>query len=148
MQVFSNRISSSKTSHIPLNETNATILGALIGNNCGSIRTALLRRLRIRGGNSADQVATPPNSLFLDSLLSPHLRVQETMLLLRLCGIPKFNYICRVVRPAATEDAAFHLDKKIVATVLAKLELCPDSAPSLRDWDHALEQLHLPLKLG
>jgi len=83
-----------------------------------------------------------------ESLKSPYMTIQETMLLLRLCGIPKLNFLLRVCRPSIMKDVAKTIHAQIIDIALQKLELTRSSALADFDWDKAKLQLQLPLKAG
>ena len=57
------------------------------------------------------------------SLLHPALPVQHTMAILRFCGIPRMNYLTRVIRPDLLSPACTHFDQKVLETATTKLAL-------------------------
>jgi hypothetical protein len=68
------------------------------------------------------------------------------MLLLRMCGIPRMNYLTRTVRPSALVSAARHFDNAVRETALLKLKL--NTLPDVEQQSDAYNQLTLPIRLG
>ena len=68
------------------------------------------------------------------------------MLLLRVCGIPRMNYLTRTVRPSALVNAATHFDNAVRETALLKLKL--NTLSNTEQQLEAYNQLTLPIKLG
>jgi len=104
-------------------------LGALLGANDDASHAWFETQLRSH------------QSLF-DMLLRDDLSVQITMLLLRLCGIPRMGYITRVMPPRLTATHAATFDAMILDLAIRKLELPTPLA------DEAQEQIRLPISLG
>ena len=57
------------------------------------------------------------------SLLHPALPVQHSMAILRFCGIPRMNYLTRVIRPDLLKPACTYFDRKVIETAQTKLGL-------------------------
>ncbi|HWY35805.1 MAG TPA: hypothetical protein VNX68_14270, partial [Nitrosopumilaceae archaeon] len=85
---------------------------------------------------------------FFESLLHPELSTQNSMLLLRGCGISKFIYLLRTCRPSAITQLTKSIDDKILNSALKKLQLSWTSAENGSQWDNALLQFQLPLRMG
>ena len=83
------------------------------------------------------------NEKFFTRLSHPEMPVQLAFALLRLCGVPRWNYINRVLRPSAVSSANAKFDAWQTSTILAKGEI-RDS-----EWNDRLRRLiSLPLRLG
>jgi len=83
------------------------------------------------------------NEKFFTRLSHPEMPVQLAFALLRLCGVPRWNYINRVLRPSAVAGANAIFDTWQTATILAKGEIRE------REWNEGLRRLiSLPLRLG
>jgi hypothetical protein len=80
------------------------------------------------------------DSAFYELIANELLPVQQAMLLLRVCGLPKVNFISRSLPPRVTMGAMLAFDERIVRAALLKLGLS-SSLPS----DSALKQLALPI---
>jgi hypothetical protein len=88
------------------------------------------------------------NKELFEALQSPFLPAQEAMILLRLCGIPRFSYLLRTVRPAVMRNAALLFDMDVASASRAILKIGPPSAQTPQDWDNAKTQMTLPLRMG
>jgi hypothetical protein len=77
-------------------------------------------------------------SPFFDLIADDRLPVQHAMLLLRVCGIPKINFLSRSLPPRLTLNAMKVFDELVLRAALSKLGV---SSPS----DSALKQLALPI---
>src|SRR3954466_12552737 len=67
------------------------------------------------------------------------------MLLLKVCGIPRMNYLCRTVQPSALINTTRHFDSAVRETALLKLNLNPLTSEQQYE---AYNQLTLPIRLG
>ena len=72
----------------------------------------------------------------------PLLRSQTAMLLLRWCGVPRFNYLCRVLPPAIVQKGAEHFDDQVWEAFGRITGIADTSDPNLR------AQAELPLSKG
>ena len=70
----------------------AVVLGAPIGRDVQAVSALAVK-------------AATDHQLFFDRLCSQNLPTQHALLLLRICGVPRWNYLVRCVRPAAMLEA-------------------------------------------
>jgi hypothetical protein len=88
-------------------------------------------------------------SPFFRRLSSSHLPVHHSMVLLRMCGVPKMNHLLRSIAPRCMSDMTIEFDVEVQATALSKLDITHDEVPvslednSLRDFATLI--LSLPL---
>jgi hypothetical protein len=134
------------THHIPIQKNSAVILGAPIGRTDDDIIDAL--KIQMNLNKQSDDLTVGAHSEFFQSLLSQHLTVQESMILLRMSGVSKFNYFMRIIRPTVMSDLAGHLDKDIHWTMKKKLDINRNSAPRPQAWKNAKIQMRLPTRMG
>jgi len=118
-----------------LQQEGAVLLGAPIAKDTASCKRLLKKLVKTQ-----------------DSLLlawkSPHLSLQETFLMLRVCGIPILNYLLRVVRPSIMKDIAASFHSQLTHLALQKLEISDCSASDPFVWTKAMQQIQLPVKAG
>jgi hypothetical protein len=82
-------------------------------------------------------------AVFFRRLLHPHMPLQDFMLILRLCGIPCFNFLSRVLPPSpALLDQWRLIDDRFTAILKDKLKCTTEK------FDEALKQIRLPIKLS
>ena len=60
---------------------------------------------------------------FFDLILSQYLPAQEALTMLRLCTIPRLNYLSRTTHPSILEPAAQRFDRMMYTTAIRKLNL-------------------------
>jgi reverse transcriptase-like protein len=67
---------------------------------------------------------------FFDLVASNQMPEQEALLLLRLSGVPRFNYLARTTSPHILMPVAIEFDRKIMEVVRTKFQLPALSVPS------------------
>ena len=77
----------------------------------------------------------------LTALLHNAMPTQNSLLLLRLCALPRLNFLCRTISPRLTSSGCTLFDQMITDTFRSKLQL-PPLSPG------ALTQVRLPLRHG
>jgi hypothetical protein len=112
--------------------TGSVLLGAPIANTPQQVDALALKLIK-----QHDQ--------FFKCLQSDMMTTQESMLLLRVCGIPRMNYLARTCRPSALVNTKQHFDDAVKKTALKKLDL--KALPAAQK-QAALDQLALPIKHG
>ena len=80
---------------------------------------------------------------FFDRLTHPAMTLQCALLLLRSSGIPRFNYLARVVNSQWFITVAKQFDQRIMDIALRILKIAPAQLT-----EQARDQLLLPLRLG
>jgi hypothetical protein len=60
---------------------------------------------------------------FFNLIRSKHMPDQEALLLLRMCGVPRFNYLARTTHSSVLLPAATEFDRLMFSTVMEKFEL-------------------------
>ena len=80
---------------------------------------------------------------FFDALLQEELPRQCAVTLLRLCGVPRFNYLRRTVIPQWFSDTAVAIDNLVLDTFCKKLNLEQPHGDSVQQ-----QLLQLPTRLG
>jgi hypothetical protein len=94
------------------------------------------------------------HELFFQRLCHPALPSQIAMLLLRACGVPRFNYLARTGEPSATIPASKIFDSRIDDVLRVKFHLPMSRTESAVDTitntaeSRALQQLMLPIKMA
>ena len=118
----------------------AWILGAPIGSNEGK-RKALV------------ESAVKEQQAFFDLLQSKHMPLQETLTMLRECGIPRFNYLARTTHSSVLLPSAQQFDAMVMDVVHSKFQvpIIPSASvlPLLTNTANtrAHKQLVLPIKM-
>ncbi|MCW3101384.1 MAG: uncharacterized protein JWL77_7002 [Chthonomonadaceae bacterium] len=95
---------------IEIEEGGTKLLGACIGTDVPKLQSLAI--------NLVEQ-----HRSFFDCLLSPHMPVQECMLLLRMCGLPRFNYLSRTTLPHILQPAAVLFDQFINRILAEKFQI-------------------------
>jgi Reverse transcriptase (RNA-dependent DNA polymerase) len=116
---------------IPIFVDGAEILGTAVGASDEIIGSILHPRLKELHKDT------------MSRLTHPRMNVQHAMLLLRMCLVPKLNYILRTVRPSAVESLAGVCDTLIMNTALAILKIDRKEMS-----DHQMKQMRLPMTYG
>ena len=120
--------------NIPIINNRTVMLGAVIGKNITEIATGV-----------AELVPNLQTDPFFRRLTNPHLGVQTAMILLRLCGVPKMNYLLRVTPPEAIKELAAAFDEDALYIAHQLLDTVGDSNAQA---DDITQQLQAPLRLG
>jgi hypothetical protein len=89
------------------------------------------------------QDAVTEHEPFFDLLCHDRMPVQIASILLRASGIPRMNFLCRVVAPSLMRDAAAAFDRRVLDTAMRFLQTDPAHLS-----DEARLQLSLPIRLG
>jgi hypothetical protein len=116
--------------HFLVCQTATVLLGAPIGRDEAAIRRML-------------QDAVDEHGPFFDLLCHNCMPVQIASILLRASGVPRMNFLSRVVAPSLIRDAAAAFDQRVLDTALRFLQIDP-----ARLSDEARLQLSLPIRLG
>ena len=122
-----------QTNNISLQTEAALILGAPVALNKAAAEPIL-------------QSIIDEHNIYFDALKHSSLSVQKTILLLRHCGIPRFSYLIRCVRPEFISEFIEIFDQMIISIANAKLEL-----PSILDSmlkDYLTSQFSIPVNSG
>ena len=114
---------------IPINSTAIKLLGTPMGRDTKAVAAMIV------------DIAKEHEQLFL--ALNTGMPPQEGTLILRLCALPRMQYLCRTVPPSIMEEALKLFDALVERTLLSCLEINKSSLS-----DVAQNQLHLPIKLG
>jgi hypothetical protein len=65
-----------------------------------------------------------------------------------MCGVSKFNYLLRVIKPSLMREVARLFDHDITSTTRTKLEIDGKSAHDDETWKNAKRQIRLPTRMG
>jgi hypothetical protein len=114
---------------IPIEREAGMLLGAPIGRNVEKIGS-LLRNI------------VAEHESFFTLIKNDRLPVQESMLILRLSGVPRMNYISRCVHPDLTAESTLLFDQQVLDAAKSKLQLPSPVSHS------ALQQMTSPVKFG
>lgn len=98
---------------------------------------------------------------YFNSILAVQMPVQEALTLLRMCAVPRLNYLSRTVHPRVLEPAAGYFDQLMYQTAIQKLQLPMSStstststtisssnAAAANEAARAMKQLRLPIRLS
>ena len=120
---------------IPIRVNGAIILGSVVGNDDNIMCNLITNHLNENHTN------------VFKCLNHENLPTQYAMLLLRLCALPKLNYILRTVRPSAITKLTEKFNQNILDTALniLKLQHVPES---IMPRSTILQQLQLPYRHG
>ena len=119
------------TSHrIPLLRGAVPLLGSMVG---------LDPVLRQESASKRVQSMEP----FFQALLHPLFTTQASILLLRVCALPKLNFTCRTLPSKLTLPACAAFDENVLGAAMTALRLNKNSLPA-----EALSLLTLPLCHG
>lgn len=66
---------------------------------------------------------------FFDAINHPEMPAQVAILLLRQCGIPRMNYLCRTLAPSVARPFFARFDERVMGTVISKCHL-PSPMPA------------------
>ena len=69
-----------------------------------------------------EQIVTDQQELF-EAISNDNITVHEAMLLLRMCGVPRLNYLIRTCRPFTTTQSAKKFDQQLLTTATNKLNI-------------------------
>ena len=78
---------------------------------------------------AADKVAAL--APFFSALAHPQFTAQAAFILLRVCALPKFNFLCRTLPPRLTSSACAAFDKSVLNAAVSILHLERDSLSAL-----------------
>ena len=123
------------SNEIKIKINGAIILGSVVGNNDELMCNLLTQHISENHTN------------VFKCLNHNELPTQYAMLLLRMCALPKLNYILRTVRPSAIALLTRNFDKNVIDTALNVLKLC-HVPPSIMSRENIIQQLRLPYKMG
>lgn len=115
--------------NIPIHDQIATLLGAPISISAPLVKEELKNNIN-------------KHKKMFQALRDPRLPTQIAFLLLRVCGVPRMNYLCRTVRPEWLEEAAKAFDTEVINTAQSRLSL---QSPELLE---AKSSLTTPIRLG
>ena len=90
---------------------------------------------------AADKVAAL--APFFSALAHPRFTAQAAFILLRVCALPKFNFLCRTLPPRLTSAACAAFDKSVLNAAVSILHLERDSLSAL-----VLQLLAFPTSYG
>ena len=110
------------------------VVGAVVGRDEDAIRTGVAATLAIDEGSAA----------FFRRLQLDQLTVQNAMVILRQCGVPKMNYALRCMPPPCIVQQAAAFDDLAIGAAKTKLLLHEDEARRRP----TLELLRAPLRHG
>lgn len=92
---------------------------------------------------------------FFNLIRSKHMPLQEALLLLRMCGAPRFNYLARTTHSSVLLPAAAEFDRLVFGTLMEKFELpslmsrsTSSSSSTTSTIVIAQQQLTLPIRLS
>jgi hypothetical protein len=119
---------------IPIIKNRVVMLGAVIGKNIHEIQAGV-----------RELIPNLKTDLFFTRLTNPHLGVQTAMILLRYCGIPKMNYLLKVIPPDAIATIAKQFDDQALAITHKLLETEGEAAAHTEE---KTQQLQAPLRYG
>ena len=119
---------------IVLQETSTVLLGAPIGRSSTDIEEQV-------------ENLVSEQCEFFNAILHPDISNQEAFLLLRVCGVPRLNYLLRTVRPRAIQKAVGRYDEQMFKGAFKKLNIfVPDSEKKKER--RLKKRLALPVKAG
>lgn len=117
---------------IPIQDKCASVLGSVVGIDDTSIKQKL------------NNMVMKQKDIF-NAILCPQMPVQEAMHLLRVCCVPKMDYLIQTVRPSLVQEAAATFDAMMMDCAMRKLGL---TSLSGRTMERVRAQLEEPLKYG
>lgn len=118
---------------IPIRRNAAALLGSVVGTSDSLMYDLLVKNI---GSSHTD---------ILSRITHEKMPVQHAMILLRMCMVPKLNYIIRTVRPSVTQKITEEFDRLIITTARRLLKL--NSVPC-KFVDEMIDQMRLKCSMG
>ena len=91
----------------------AEVMGAVVGKDENAVRIGINTMLGSDDGNEA----------FFRRLQFKEVAVQSAMLLLRMCAVPKMNYVSRCIAPSCITEMTEQFDEHMVQAAMGKLNI-------------------------